>query len=46
MIGRSDLSFEDAVRPELSSVENWSMIVYLPLIAKTIGAAVARGEAY
>uniref|UniRef100_UPI000594603B sugar transferase n=1 Tax=Nocardia vinacea TaxID=96468 RepID=UPI000594603B len=41
--GRSDLSLEDAVRLDLSYVENWSMILDLLLIAKTIGA-VARGE--
>jgi exopolysaccharide biosynthesis polyprenyl glycosylphosphotransferase len=41
--GRSDLSMEDAVRLDLSYVENWSMILDLLLIAKTI-SAVARGE--
>ncbi|WP_433205638.1 sugar transferase [Nocardia sp. CA-107356] len=41
--GRSDLSLEDSVRLDLSYVENWSMILDLLLIAKTIGA-VARGE--
>ncbi|WP_216917808.1 sugar transferase [Nocardia noduli] len=41
--GRSDLSVEDAVRLDLSYVENWSMVLDLLLIAKTIGA-VARGE--
>lgn len=41
--GRSDLSLEDAVRLDLSYVENWSIILDLLLIAKTIGA-VARGE--
>ncbi|MGW4364203.1 sugar transferase [Nocardia takedensis] len=41
--GRSDLSVEDSVRLDLSYVENWSMVLDLLLIAKTIGA-VARGE--
>ncbi|MEV0294455.1 sugar transferase [Nocardia sp. NPDC050710] len=41
--GRSDLSLEDAVRLDLSYVENWSMTLDLLLIAKTIGA-VARAE--
>ncbi|QIS11955.1 sugar transferase [Nocardia arthritidis] len=41
--GRSDLSLEDSVRLDLSYVENWSMVLDLLLIAKTIGA-VARGE--
>ncbi|MBF6327896.1 sugar transferase [Nocardia transvalensis] len=41
--GRSDLSVEDAVRLDLSYVENWSMVLDLLLIAKTIGA-VTRGD--
>lgn len=41
--GRSDLSLEDSVRLDLSYVENWSMVLDLLLIIKTIGA-VARGE--
>jgi exopolysaccharide biosynthesis polyprenyl glycosylphosphotransferase len=41
--GRSDLSLDDSVRLDLSYVENWSMVLDLLLIAKTIGA-VARGE--
>ncbi|MFI5776485.1 sugar transferase [Nocardia sp. NPDC051570] len=41
--GRSDLSLEDAVRMDLSYVENWSMVLDLLLIAKTIGA-VTRGD--
>ncbi|MEV0764320.1 sugar transferase [Nocardia sp. NPDC050435] len=41
--GRSDLSPEDSVRLDLSYVENWSMVLDLLLIARTIGA-VAKGE--
>lgn len=41
--GRSDLSPEDSVRLDLSYVENWSMILDLALIARTIGV-VTRGE--
>ncbi|MEV6102462.1 sugar transferase [Nocardia sp. NPDC051981] len=41
--GRSDLTPEDAMRLDLSYVENWSMVLDLLLIAKTIGA-VTRGE--
>ncbi|MFI9508337.1 sugar transferase [Nocardia sp. NPDC052566] len=41
--GRSNLSLEDSMRLDLSYVENWSMVLDLLLIAKTIGA-VARGE--
>lgn len=41
--GRSDLTPEDAMRLDLSYVENWSMVLDLLLIAKTIGT-VTRGE--
>ncbi|MFF0490365.1 sugar transferase [Nocardia sp. NPDC004068] len=41
--GRSDLSLEDSMRLDLSYVENWSMVMDLLLIAKTIGA-VTRGD--
>ncbi|WP_024804670.1 sugar transferase [Nocardia sp. BMG51109] len=41
--GRSDLSVEDAMRLDLSYVENWSMVLDLLLIARTIGA-VSRGD--
>ncbi|RMI32200.1 sugar transferase [Nocardia stercoris] len=41
--GRSDLSPEDAMRLDLNYVENWSMVLDLLLVAKTIGA-VTRGD--
>ncbi|WP_280382845.1 sugar transferase [Nocardia wallacei] len=41
--GRSDLSIEDAIRLDLSYVENWSMVLDLLLIARTMGA-VTRGD--
>ncbi|RJO73507.1 sugar transferase [Nocardia panacis] len=41
--GRSDLSTEDIARLELTYVENWSMVLDLLLIAKTIGAFARRG---
>ncbi|RDI55798.1 sugar transferase [Nocardia mexicana] len=41
--GRSDLSIEDAMRLDLSYVENWSMVLDLLLIARTMGA-VTRGD--
>ncbi len=41
--GRSDLSPEDAMRLDLSYVENWSMVMDLLLIGRTIGA-VTRGD--
>ncbi|MFD6224433.1 sugar transferase [Nocardia asteroides] len=41
--GRSDLSVEESVRLDLSYVENWSMLLDLELIGRTIGT-VAQGE--
>ncbi|APA99416.1 sugar transferase [Nocardia seriolae] len=40
---RTDLTPEDAMRLDLSYVENWSMVLDLLLIAKTIGA-LTRGD--
>ena len=44
--GRSDLSWNDAVRLDLSYVDNWSTIGDLLLIAKTVGAVVQKKGAY
>jgi exopolysaccharide biosynthesis polyprenyl glycosylphosphotransferase len=44
--GRSDLSWNAAVRLDLSYVDNWSMIGDLLLIAKTVGAVVQKKGAY
>ncbi|MBB5917215.1 exopolysaccharide biosynthesis polyprenyl glycosylphosphotransferase [Nocardia transvalensis] len=44
--GRSDLSIEDAMRLDLSYVENWSMVLDLLLIARTIGAVTKGDGAY
>jgi lipopolysaccharide/colanic/teichoic acid biosynthesis glycosyltransferase len=41
--GRSDLSWDDSVRLDLSYVENWSMLSDLAIAAKTVGA-VCRGS--
>ncbi|WP_249358173.1 sugar transferase [Nocardia cyriacigeorgica] len=41
--GRSDLSLEDAIRLDQSYLENWSMVLDLLLIAKTV-SVVARGN--
>ena len=41
--GRSDLDVEDAVRLDLSYVENWSLMQDLMIIAKTV-STVLRGE--
>ncbi|MGV9802603.1 sugar transferase [Mycobacterium sp. NPDC003449] len=44
--GRSDLSWERAVRLDLSYVDNWSMIQDLVIIAKTLRAVFRRTGAY
>ncbi|MCX4093212.1 sugar transferase [Nocardia sp. alder85J] len=41
--GRSNLSPEDSMDLDLSYVENWSMVLDLMLVARTVGA-VLRGE--
>jgi exopolysaccharide biosynthesis polyprenyl glycosylphosphotransferase len=44
--GRSDLSWNDAVRLDLSYVDNWSMVGDILIIAKTLRAVVNRTGAY
>jgi len=44
--GRSDLSWNEAVRLDLSYVDNWSMTSDLMIIAKTMGAVVQHRGAY
>jgi lipopolysaccharide/colanic/teichoic acid biosynthesis glycosyltransferase len=44
--GRSDLSWEKAVRLDLSYVDNWSMVGDLVIIAKTLQAVFQRKGAY
>ncbi|PQP25181.1 sugar transferase [Rhodococcus opacus] len=44
--GRSDLSWEETVRLDLSYVENWSMMGDLLIIGKTVRAVVAGEGAY
>ena len=44
--GRSDLSWNEAVRLDLSYVDNWSMIGDILIIAKTVGAVLQRKGAY
>ncbi|MEB3980326.1 sugar transferase [Mycobacterium sp. 663a-19] len=44
--GRSDLSWEESVRLDLSYVENWSMAGDLIIIAKTVKAVLTRRGAY
>jgi exopolysaccharide biosynthesis polyprenyl glycosylphosphotransferase len=44
--GRSDLSWEEAVRLDLYYVDNWSMIQDLSILLKTVGAVVSSRGAY
>lgn len=44
--GRSDLSWEETVRLDLSYVENWSMVGDLLIIAKTVKAVAGSDGAY
>ncbi|OPE56254.1 sugar transferase [Mycolicibacterium diernhoferi] len=44
--GRSDLSWSQAVRLDLSYVDNWSMIGDILIIARTVGAVLQRDGAY
>jgi exopolysaccharide biosynthesis polyprenyl glycosylphosphotransferase len=44
--GRSDLSWEDSVRLDLSYVDNWSMAGDLMIIARTLKAVMSSDGAY
>jgi lipopolysaccharide/colanic/teichoic acid biosynthesis glycosyltransferase len=44
--GRSNLSWNDSVRLDLSYVDNWSMVGDLVIVGKTIGAVLQRKGAY
>ncbi len=44
--GRSDLSWEESVRLDLSYVENWSLWLDLKIIARTVVAVLRRDGAY
>ena len=44
--GRSDLSWDKAVRLDLSYVDNWSMVGDILIIAKTLRAVLQRKGAY
>jgi exopolysaccharide biosynthesis polyprenyl glycosylphosphotransferase len=44
--GRSDLSWDKAVRLDLSYVDNWSMLGDIAIIARTMRAVVQRKGAY
>ncbi len=44
--GRSDLSWEESVRLDLYYVENWSPLLDVVILAKTVKAVVASRGAY
>ena len=44
--GRSDLSWNEAVRLDLSYVDNWSMVSDIMIVAKTVRAVFRRDGAY
>ncbi len=44
--GRSDLSWEESVRLDLYYVENWSLVMDLMIIVRTVGAVIAGRGAY
>ena len=44
--GRSDLSWNESVRLDLSYVDNWSMVTDTVIIAKTLRAVLQRKGAY
>lgn len=44
--GRSDLSWDEAVRLDLYYVDNWSLAYDLAILWRTIGAVLARKGAY
>ncbi|MBZ5734949.1 sugar transferase [Nocardioides sp. TRM66260-LWL] len=44
--GRSDLSFEEAVRLDLYYVDNWSMMQDLTILARTVSAVLGSKGAY
>ncbi|WP_331461191.1 sugar transferase [Micromonospora tarapacensis] len=44
--GRSDLSWEESIRLDLSYVENWSLAMDLTILLRTVGAVVRSSGAY
>lgn len=42
--GRSSLSWDDAIRPDLYHVENWSFMQDVRILFRTIKAVLAPGE--
>ncbi|MBA3490007.1 MAG: sugar transferase, partial [Longispora sp.] len=44
--GRSDMSWDDAVRLDLYYVDNWSLLLDLRTLWRTVGVVLARRGAY
>ena len=44
--GRSQLSFDEAIRLDLYYVDNWSMTADLVIMAKTVRAVLGSSGAY
>jgi exopolysaccharide biosynthesis polyprenyl glycosylphosphotransferase len=44
--GRSDLSWEESIRLDLTYVENWSLAMDLTILARTVSAVVRSSGAY
>ena len=44
--GRSDLSWDEAIRLDLYYVDNWSMLQDLAILARTAGAVLSSRGAY
>jgi len=44
--GRSNLSWDESVRLDLSYVENWSWIQDLMIMSRTVGAVIRTRGAY
>ncbi len=44
--GRSDLSWEESIRLDLTYVENWSLAMDLAILARTVNAVVRSSGAY